>query len=232
MTEPEWEECTLLKPMAELLDFPHVDKRRRWLFACACCRRIWSLMEDERSRRLIELREGNDLGLVSEEELCEAIDGASCARNEARAPFRSIPDFDAHSSEAAPAWAAAAASTNSATAVHFVLNAASCVAGEGWKTGRKQEEAALCALLRDIFGNPFRSVSINPRWRTPTVTSLAEAAYLERQLPSGELHPTRLAVLADALEEADADASLLDHLRGPGPHVRGCWVVDCLTGRE
>jgi hypothetical protein len=43
----------------------------------------------------------------------------------------------------------------------------------------------------------------------------------------------RLAVLADALEEAGcADADILSHLRGPGPHVRGCWVVDLLLGKE
>jgi hypothetical protein len=57
------------------------------------------------------------------------------------------------------------------------------------------------------------------------------AAYEERELPSGHLNRHRLAVLADALEEAGADAELVGHLRGPGPHVRGCWVVDFLTGR-
>ena len=40
-----------------------------------------------------------------------------------------------------------------------------------------------------------------------------------------------LPVLADALEEAGCtDADLLGHLRGPGPHVRGCWAVDLLLG--
>jgi hypothetical protein len=88
-------------------------------------------------------------------------------------------------------------------------------------------------LLRDIFGNPFRPVSINPAWLTPTVTDLATVAYEERALPSGELDPARLAVLADALEEAGCDnADLLSHLRSPGPHVRGCWAVDLLTGRS
>jgi hypothetical protein len=41
------------------------------------------------------------------------------------------------------------------------------------------------------------------------------------------------AILADALEEAGCtDAAILSHLRGPGPHVRGCWVVDLLLGKE
>jgi hypothetical protein len=40
-------------------------------------------------------------------------------------------------------------------------------------------------------------------------------------------------VLADALEEAGCgDEEILGHLRGPGPHVRACWVLDLLLGRR
>jgi hypothetical protein len=40
-------------------------------------------------------------------------------------------------------------------------------------------------------------------------------------------------VLADALEDAGCgDAELLGHLRGPGPHARGCFALDLLTGKE
>src|SRR5207253_2689886 len=85
--------------------------------------------------------------------------------------------------------------------------------------------------LRDLFGNPFRPVSLTPAWLTPTVLKLAQVAYDNRLLPSGHLDDTRLAVLADALEEAGcSNADILSHLRGPGPHVRGCWVVDVVTG--
>jgi hypothetical protein len=86
-------------------------------------------------------------------------------------------------------------------------------------------------LLRDIFGNPFRPIAINPAWQTPTVVALAHAAYEERLLPSGELNQLRLAVLAEVLEEAGAGGELMEHLRGPGLHVRGCHVIDLLTGR-
>jgi hypothetical protein len=90
-----------------------------------------------------------------------------------------------------------------------------------------------CRVVRCIFGNPFRPVCIEPAWLTPTVTALATAAYEERILPSGELDPPRLTVLADALEEAGCtDAALLDHLRGPAPHVRGCWPLDLVLGRN
>jgi hypothetical protein len=42
-----------------------------------------------------------------------------------------------------------------------------------------------------------------------------------------------MGVLADALEEAGCDnADVLDHCRKPGEHVRGCWVIDHLLGKE
>jgi hypothetical protein len=96
-----------------------------------------------------------------------------------------------------------------------------------------QAAAHHVALLRDIFGNPFRPVTVSPAWQSPTIVALAQAAYDERDLPAGTLDPARLAVLADALEEAGCtEQTLLDHLRGPGPHVRGCWAVDLVLGKS
>jgi hypothetical protein len=94
-----------------------------------------------------------------------------------------------------------------------------------------------CVLLRELFGPlPFRPVSVAPSlldWDSGTVVRLARAAYEQRSLPDGKLDPTRLAVLADALEEAGCtDRDILGHLRGPGPHVRGCWAVDRLLGKS
>ena len=81
-------------------------------------------------------------------------------------------------------------------------------------------------LVRCIFGNPFRPVTADPRWLTTTVISLAYTMYEDRAFD-------RLPILADALEEAGCDdVDILDHLRGGGLHVRGCWVVDLLLGRQ
>ena len=97
----------------------------------------------------------------------------------------------------------------------------------------RAESKAQATLLRDIIGNPFRPVALGSTSQTHQVVALAQAIYEERSLPSGHLDVARLAVLADMLEEAGySDADILGHLRGPGPHVRGCWVVDLLTGRE
>ncbi len=88
------------------------------------------------------------------------------------------------------------------------------------------------ALAREIFGSPSRPVTLDAAWLTPTVTLLAQATYDERILPAGTFQPDRLAILADALEDVGCtDAAILDHLRGLGPHVRGCWVVDLLLGK-
>jgi hypothetical protein len=93
------------------------------------------------------------------------------------------------------------------------------------------------AFLRDIFGPlAFRTVLLPPSvrtWQDGTVLRLATVSYEHRSLPSGHLDNARLGVLADALEEAGCDnADLLGHLRGPGPHVRGCFAVDLLLGRS
>jgi hypothetical protein len=100
----------------------------------------------------------------------------------------------------------------------------------------KAARARECCLLRCIFGNPFRPSSVAaswPAWNEGTVRRLAEAAYNERQLPAGTLDVARIAVLADALEEAGCtEAGLLDHLRGSDFHVRGCYVLDLLLDRE
>jgi hypothetical protein len=88
-------------------------------------------------------------------------------------------------------------------------------------------------LLRCIFGNPFRPVTIAPSWRTPDVVKLAQAVYEKRVLPPGLLDNTGLAILADAVEEAGCDdPEILAHLRSARAHVRGCWVVDAILDKE
>jgi hypothetical protein len=90
--------------------------------------------------------------------------------------------------------------------------------------------------LRDIVGNPYRPVVLSPAlltWHDGTIPKLAQAVYDNRDLPSGHLDNTRLGILADALEDAGcSDQIFLDHCRGEGPHVRGCWVVDLLHGKQ
>jgi hypothetical protein len=108
-------------------------------------------------------------------------------------------------------------------------------AGEGgpqplnalWRAAYEAERAAQAALLREVLGE--RTPGPRPRlprgwraWEDGTVPRLAAHVYAAGDFAA-------LPVLADALEDAGcADAGLLGHLRGPGPHVRGCWALDLL----
>jgi hypothetical protein len=87
-------------------------------------------------------------------------------------------------------------------------------------------------IVHDILRNPFRPLPSIPASLPASVVSLARAAYDER-LPSFDLDPLRLSVLADAVEEAGCtDEAILSHLRSPGPHVRGCWALDLILGKQ
>jgi hypothetical protein len=91
---------------------------------------------------------------------------------------------------------------------------------------RHSEQRAQSNLVRDIFGNPFRPITLDPRWLTSTVRDLAGTIYDERVFE-------RLPILADALMDAGCDSEdVIKHCRGEGPHVRGCWVIDLLLERE
>jgi hypothetical protein len=93
-----------------------------------------------------------------------------------------------------------------------------------WMERRKQTE-----LIRCLFGNPFNSRSLDNvwlMWNCGTVPKLTQAIYDDRRFSD-------LPILADALEEASCtDADVLSHCRSEGPHVRGCWVIDLLLGKD
>lgn len=214
MTEEEWLKDTQPKKMLGFVRGKY-SRRKFLLFSCAGCRRVWDRMTDVRSRHAVETAERVADGLASEEEVEWARDGAALAR---------LPQYIDRSEplDYRPSWAAYACIGDSAFAVNDLLLANRLLAGR----------LRQAALNRDIFGNPFRSVSVDPAWLTEDAVSLAQAAYYQRVLPAGEMDLDRLAVQSDALEEAGCDDPIiLDHLRGPGPHVRGCWVIDLLLGK-
>jgi hypothetical protein len=98
-----------------------------------------------------------------------------------------------------------------------------------WHWGKWLTEQHQPSYIRDIFGSPFRSIQINPawlNWNDGKVRITAQSIYDERAFD-------RLPILADALLDAGCDiADILNHCRSAGPHVRGCWVVDLLLGKE
>lgn len=109
-----------------------------------------------------------------------------------------------------------------------VLPGANAAAGGGnWHSAMAYAPDAAVAAMRDLFGDSLGGAtgSFEPRWRTETVTLLAEGIYRDRAFD-------RMPILADALEEAGCDCVVtLGHCRGDGFHSRGCWVVDRVLGK-
>ena len=246
MNEAEWLACTDPKPMLELLYFK-VRVRKLRLFACACCRRVWSLLHDERSQRVVEVAERYAGSFVPEVERSRAREeafyvekhillegGANSAAEMAAsaAGYAGAGDEDFYRSpegdEFTASWGAAYCAAESVVYdVHRVPRRADWTRLQA--QARRVEQAAQASILRDIIGNPFRPIHFDLASRLPAVLTLATAAYEDRILPACTLDPERLAVLADALEESGCtDADILGHLRGSGPHVRGCHVLDLL----
>jgi hypothetical protein len=213
MTEAEWLACTDRWVILTFLR-NKVSSRKLRLFACACCATVKPLLGGP-ALRLFEVAERFADGLASPSELAQARNEAK--RAEKLPAMRLSPEL-----ARAARTARLIGNENSAEALSEAVSTLLYL--QPWDRTE--------VLLRDIFGNPFRPVTLDPACRTPTVVSLALAAYEERLPPRGQLDVVRLSVLADALEEAGVTGELLVHLRGPGPHVRGCFAVDAALRRS
>jgi hypothetical protein len=244
MTEEQWLACDdvdemlyYLKSEAKVVRSPKGGRKMR-LFACGCCRQVWQLIEDTRSRRLVEFSERFADGLAAPLELAEAEGAARSAKSDADVASAGLSAMD-HVRRAAAAISAAlpTAAKEADKAARGASGGALCSVGGMWcidepNPAWEAHEKQQADLLRDLFGNPFRLVKVPPACLTPQVVAIAQAAYDQWELPAGTLDTSRLAVLADALEEVGCtDPNLLDHLRSPGPHYRGCWAIDILLGK-
>jgi hypothetical protein len=231
MTEAEWLGCDDPQVMLTYLQEKGLlSERKARLFAVSCCRRIWHLLTDERSRKVVEVSENYADGLASVEELCNAIDDAEFAWDAAER----LGPLAHTAAEAAMTVGKDWSSVAPQMAVWIITRDNARVT---WRPARYAEERVVqCHLLRDIFGNPFRPIAINPNWlgwNDGTVRRLASVIYNEQSLPDGHLDVTQMGVLGDALEDAGcANADILAHCRQPGAHVRGCWAVDLLLGKS
>jgi hypothetical protein len=220
MNEAEWLACEDPERMYRVAreelrtDYPHGarTKRKVSFFGAACCRLVWTLVVlDKRCRRVVEYNE-------------QQFDKPLSARKEEELYWNAKQAAEDPASEAKPFLLEAAnlvydSGTPHAVIRHLVHNF------EGWGD-RRERVRQVAGIMRDVVGNPFRSVDIQAEWLTPTVVSLAQQIYDSRNFAV-------LPILADALEEAGCtDADVLGHLRGPGPHVRGCFAVDLLLNKS
>jgi hypothetical protein len=212
MTEAEWRACDSLGSALGFIE-NHISDRKLRLFSCACCRRVWDHLNVL------------DRGFIESAE--RIIDGTGTVLDIAQV------------GEVERGWNHPTSPTSwmflgslfhprrSRTPVQIQWSVSHRLQpGEGRNTATtRSEEQSQLALLRDIAGNPFRSIAFSPESRTDTAVSLARMVYESREFSA-------MPILADALQDAGCDDDdLLNHCRSDGPHVRGCWVVDLVLGK-
>jgi hypothetical protein len=209
MTETEWLGCQDPGQMVRYLVHNGGSERKLRLFGCACARRVWDLLSDECCREAVEVAERFADGQASPADLDAAkqASGIALERN----------------------------------GLAGVTGPRYCAMGTAWSTTRDPGSAAMyplwvftdaedrewqVSMLRDIFGNPFYKIDCTQSPLSPEVIGLARSVYengVFDQLPQ----------LADALEQVGcSEAEILEHCRHQREHVRGCWVIDTVLGKE
>jgi hypothetical protein len=237
MTDAELDWLTCPAPLLLLEQVRgKVSDRKLRLFACGCCRLIWHLPDQPvASHRAVEIAERYSDGLSGEEERAAAERQAWDAWYPDEADDRGKMGF-----------MAVAAFANTTGRTHHDADpqlgtwecVRDCIQTVLWIGGREDEEGrfeadrdrefrnTVATLALCVFGNPFRPVAFSPAWRTDTAKALARRMYDARDFSA-------MPILADALQDAECDNDdILNHCRADGPHARGCWVVDCVLGRE
>lgn len=260
MTEQEWLDSTDPAAMLAALNTWHVGTgpmqqricplfesgRKLRLFAVVCCRAVFHLLADERSRRAVEVAERYADGKVTSGEL-------AVAHWDAHLAWQYMPDDDRRA-VAMAALADEASGEHAASAARFATVAAGPFPDV-------LNTPLVAHTMRDIVGNPWRPVTCDPAWLTQTVVALAQTAYDERPglecpcmrgdnprhewtgimpalwqtctrchghgtVADGRLDPERLLVLADALEEAGCPMEVKETCRGCG----GAGVIEDEVG--
>lgn len=197
---------------------PAPSDRKLRLWACACCRQVLHLLTNKLSRKAVEVAERYADAGATDDELAGAFETAPAEVSEAYG----MVDL---------AWMACSRtdSDNQATITDFFRY-----------THPAEYDARFAALLRDIIGNPFKPITINPVWLSPTALSIATRIYDDR-----DFTPAAYAVLWDSLEDAGADDERIRrHCMGEAECARtgwrkrevmcsrGCWVLDAILGKE
>ena len=235
MTEQEWLQFSASDGVFDYLRANRFSTRKARLFAVACCRTLGPWLSETVCHTAVDRSEQFADGGITKQALAESRkDFPAEKRFQLRTECEHRGFTDAL--QLLPANTRMIVWSASWDACHYSVHA------DGWDAARYcwlaasvahdhvplQGENAwlLRSVLHDIFGNPFRSVTFDPRWRTSDVLGLARAIYDDKAFD-------RMPILADALMDAGCvDEQVLGHCRGDGPHVRGCWVVDLVLQKE
>jgi hypothetical protein len=244
MTEAEWLACVDPEPMLELVRRNASDRKIR-LFAVACCRRVWSSLEHEEFRDAVRKAEAFADGLADRAEMLAAHEkarpifpklhdgkdngpGAALTASSFPGPPKSLwdriadalddPWWEDELDKGDPLGVALVTARHAAWAAAVLQNQRNVFDAPATLAERREQ----AALVRCLFGNPFRPQPEHGEWLTREIGDLAEAMYAERPFD-------RMPLLADALEASGcASHDLIEHCRSGVGHARGCWVLDLL----
>jgi hypothetical protein len=224
MTEAEWlsgmRASSLLGYLLDAVGRDRPTDRRFRAFACACLREVYDVLPDRRSRQVVDVAEQFANGLTSRRKLEQAARAAGEAAREAWFGVQEggVPDHLFYLANAASELGEETGARAAWSVCHLLAGLA------GPHVPRD-----VPGLIREVFGNPFRSPALPDGWRAwnrGTVVRLAQQIREEQRFDE-------MPVLGDALEEAGCtDTTILDHCRSGGHHVAGCWVLDLLLAEE
>lgn len=210
--QSEWERLVALNPL-EVFDHlgSQASNRKLLLVTTACYRLEDRLPLDDLRQAVMEAMEGYADGLVPEDDVRRLQVEAAIARSTAESSPSTGDPFDLFDDGIAQLML-----------THPRLGAEVCLRQTAPAAGREKPVRLLvCAL-----GPLYRVRVPSPSWLSSTVLILAQQMYESRDFSA-------MPILADALQDTGCDsADILSHCRGPGPHVRGCWVVDLVLGKE
>ncbi len=202
MTEQQWLSTDNVHEMISFLERNNLlTNRKARLFAVACASMVRHLMNDERSRRAIDVAERFAEGTATREELRDAWRAADRV---AWGALRDVAGYAAWSTAESSAWGAA------------------------WNAVRGAERKVQAHLLRSIFGNPFKATTIPPHaltWNNGTVRLIAQQIYENNEW---DRLPILADAMEEAGCEDD---KLLNDMRTEGHYARGHHVVDKILGK-
>jgi hypothetical protein len=205
MTETEWFACTDPVRMLQFLCGKTGDRKMR-LLACACARSIWPSLSEDCCRQAVAVAERFADGQATRDELAEAGRHAYDV-----AWSRGFCGEDARSDYQAEA-------STREFSVHAAAGAVQ----------NRLESQCVPDLIREVFGNPFQTPTIDSAWLTShgdRVGKLAQEIYQTQSFD-------RLPILAGVLSQAGCrNEDLLGHLRMSQAHYLGCWALDLLLGK-
>lgn len=245
MTEAKWLKCSNIWELTEFLH-ERQDERRLRLFAYACSQRFLSEQSEEIFHRALKAVERRAEGNCSDEELQEIHRIILDRINDLESTLRNAEGIivsnqrlsiaNAFLCAVSPHFTRKEVSAGIVSTIgSLVFYVRSSVAAPVWELTQSREETDKIeeaesvfqvSLVKELFGNPFRSAAFSPESRTDTAVALARQMYDSRDFSA-------MPILADALQDAGCDNDdILNHCRGEGPHVRGCWVVDLVLGKE